>query len=148
MQVSGTKSIQLSPLQTYQLLTSPDVIVRAMPGLKSLEKKSETFYEADIEVGVAGIKGRYDGSIEMTDSVPSEKYTLIVKGEGPMGFIEATANIVLSETEQGTTLVSYQGEAKVGGTVAGVGQRVLAGVSKLLINQFFNGIEKEAKALV
>lgn len=148
MRVSGTKTFPISPSKAYQLLVNPDVIVKAMPGLKSLKQVSESFYEADIEIGVAGIKGRYQGSIAMKDIVEPEKYTLAVKGEGPMGFMEAEVGLVLTADEGDGTVVHYDGEAKVGGTVAGVGQRVLSGVSKLLINQFFAGIEREAKAQV
>ncbi len=148
MRVSGTKTFPTSPMKTYQLLVNPDVIVKAMPGLKSLNQVSESLYEADIEIGVAGIKGRYQGSIEMKDIVAPEKYTLVVKGEGPMGFMEAEVALALAAGEGESTIVTYDGDAKVGGTVAGVGQRVLAGVSKLMINQFFSGIEREAKAQV
>lgn len=148
MRVSGTKTFPTSPMKTYQLLVNPDVIVKAMPGLKSLNQVSESLYEADIEIGVAGIKGRYQGSIEMKDIVAPEKYTLVVKGEGPMGFMEAEVALALAGGEGESTIVTYDGDAKVGGTVAGVGQRVLAGVSKLMINQFFSGIEREAKAQV
>lgn len=150
MRVSGTKTFPISPLKTYELLVNPDVIVRAMPGLKSLNQVSDSLYEADIEIGVAGIKGRYQGSIEMKDIVAPEKYTLVVKGEGPMGFMEADVGLHLTaaEGDPDATVLNYDGEAKVGGTVAGVGQRVLSGVAKLLINQFFSGVEREAKAQV
>jgi len=145
MRVSGTKHFQAGLKETYQLLTNPDAIVRAMPGLKSMKQRTELLYDAEIEVGVAGIKGSYLGTLEMKDVSPPNHYTLAVKGEGPMGFMESDVVVRLTATDDGGTDVNYDGEAKVGGTVAGVGQRVLAGVAKLLINQFFNGIAKEAK---
>jgi carbon monoxide dehydrogenase subunit G len=43
------------------------------------------------------------------------------------------------------TALSYQGEAMVGGTVAGVGQRMLSGVATFIMNQFFGNIGKEAQ---
>lgn len=145
MRVNGMKHVQTGLAATYELLNNPDAIVRAMPGLKSMKQKTSTSYDAEIEVGVAGIKGSYLGTIEMKDVSPPNQYTLAIKGEGPMGFMESEVVIRLTEAGDGGTDVSYDGDAKVGGTVAGVGQRVLAGVAKLLINQFFNGIAKEAK---
>jgi len=146
MQVHGTKTVHLTPGETYQLLTDPDVLARAMPGLKRLTVLSEHQYEGELEVGVAGIKGHYKSQIELTDVVPEESYRMLIHGEGPMGFLEA--NVALSLTQQGEDcLIAYDGDATVGGTVAGVGQRVLAGVAKLLIGQFFNGIAREAAAL-
>jgi len=145
MRVNGTKHFPSGPNRTFELLTNPDVIVRAMPGLKSLKQTAPQSYEAVIEVGVAGIKGSYEGTLQMTDvSVPSG-YTLVVKGEGTMGFMESDVVVRLSGSDETGTDVTFDGDAKVGGTVAGVGQRVLGGVAKLMMNQFFNGIAKEAK---
>ncbi|MCL6594020.1 MAG: carbon monoxide dehydrogenase subunit G, partial [Alicyclobacillus sp.] len=143
-QIAGSKDFPTTPAQTYELLTNPEVIVRSMPGVKSLKAVSETQYEAEMEVGVAGIKGNYQGKLEMADVVPGERYTLRVNGEGPLGFVEAEVKIALASIEGGCR-VTYDGEAKVGGTVAGVGQRVLAGVARFLINQFFNSVVAEAR---
>jgi carbon monoxide dehydrogenase subunit G len=131
-------------METYQLLTDPAVITEAMPGLKSLNAESPTLYKAVMEVGVAGIKGVYEGQLEMTDVDPGNHYRLLIKGEGPMGFMESDVMVTLTEEGEGTK-VAYNGEAKVGGKVAGVGQRMLSGVAKLIINQFFNGVLKIAR---
>jgi uncharacterized protein len=147
MRLEGNKAFPTSPTATYDLITNPDAISRAMPGLKELRLVSENAYEARMEVGVAGIKGVYDGSLEMADIAPGESYRLLVKGEGPMGFMDADVSISLAAAEDGGTSVSYAGDAKVGGTVAGVGQRMLSGVAKLIINQFFNALVKEAKSI-
>ena len=145
MQLSGSKSFPTSPAQTYALLTNPDVLMRAMPGLKSLTARSATLYEAVIEVGVAAIKGTYQGTLEMKDVTPGQGYRMVVHGEGALGFMDADVRVDLVENEASGTDLTYEGEAKVGGTVAGVGQRVLSGVAKLIINQFFNGLLKEAE---
>lgn len=146
MQLTGTKSFPTNPEVTYQIITDPEKIKKAMPGLKELVATSETFYEAKMEVGVAGIKGSYEGTLEMKDVSPPNHYRLIVQGEGSMGFMEADVLVNLAESGSGTD-VTYSGDAKVGGTVAGVGQRVLSGVAKLIINQFFNALVKEAKTV-
>lgn len=144
MQLSGNKVFPTSPGQTFALLTNPDVIIRCMPGLKSLKPVGNNQFDAELEVGVPGIKGAYQGNLQLADINPGESYRMRVTGEGPMGFMESEVQVRLVEDEEGTQ-VNYQGEAKVGGTVAGVGQRMLSGVAKLLINQFFNGVVKEAK---
>jgi carbon monoxide dehydrogenase subunit G len=145
MRLSGSKEFPTNPQQTYELLTNPDAIVQAMPGMKRLTARSETLYEAEMEVGVAGIKGSYQGTLEMKDVVPGERYRLVVHGEGPMGFMDADVGVRIEAREAGGSVIMYDGEATVGGTVAGVGQRVLSGVAKFLINQFFNNLVKSAK---
>jgi carbon monoxide dehydrogenase subunit G len=41
----------------------------------------------------------------------------------------------------------YSGEGEIGGLVAGVGQRILKGVAKHLIRQFFTSLRREVTAL-
>jgi carbon monoxide dehydrogenase subunit G len=43
----------------------------------------------------------------------------------------------LSDTDGGTR-VSYSADVQVGGLIASVGQRMLGGVSKLMLDQFFS----------
>ena len=38
----------------------------------------------------------------------------------------------------GGTRVSYDADVQVGGLIASVGQRMLGGVSKMMLDQFFN----------
>jgi carbon monoxide dehydrogenase subunit G len=45
--------------------------------------------------------------------------------------------ISLSDIEGGTR-VTYSADVQVGGLIAGVGQRMLGGVSKMMADQFFN----------
>lgn len=145
MQLSGTKTIGVPVDEAFQLLIDPDVLTKCIPGVKQLTARSEHTYEADLEIGVAGIKGRYKGNVEMADVDAPNSYRLLIKGEGPMGFLEGDVKIALTADGADTT-IAYDGEATVGGTVAGVGQRVLSGVAKLLIGQFFNAVAKEAAA--
>jgi len=41
----------------------------------------------------------------------------------------------------------YSGESEIGGLIAGVGQRILKGVSKYLIGQFFTALRREVAAV-
>jgi len=147
MQISGSREFPTAPGSTYALLTDPEALKRAMPGLKELQAQSDTYYDAELELGVAGIKGKYKGHLELTQVVPDVGYTMVLHGEGAMGFMDATVSVALETSENGGTTLQYDGDAKVGGTVAGVGQRMLSGVAKLIIGQFFNGLQREAEAL-
>ena len=41
--------------------------------------------------------------------------------------------------------IRLNGEIQVGGTIAGVGQRMLQGTAKMMATQFFTALEVEAK---
>lgn len=146
MKLDGHKVIPTTPAKAYGLLIDPEVLVRTMPGLKSLIPSGENVYKAEMEMGVAAIKGKYSGEMRMEDMVEGLSYRLRMHGQGPGGFVDVNMTVSLSPASGGADL-HYQGDANVGGTVAGVGQRVLSGVANIIIGQFFTAMAKEAGKL-
>ena len=128
------------------MLTDPSMLVRTMPGLKALVLVEDGSYVAEMEMGVASIKGKYQGRMEIVDPVPAESYRLIMQGQAPGGFVFVSMLVSFSK-EDADTEVAYSGQAQVGGTVAGVGQRMLSGVAGYIVNQFFTAVAKEALAI-
>ena len=61
---------------------------------------------------------------------------MAMEGSGSPGFVRGDAGMELSDIDGGTR-VSYSADVQVGGLIASVGQRMLGGVSKLLLDQFF-----------
>ena len=67
-----------------------------------------------------------------------------MKANSKMGFVEGDAFVNLAYNDSKTTIL-YEGEAKVGGLVAGVGQRILSGIAKMIVKDFFKKMAKESK---
>ena len=146
MQVEGTQKIaSLAPDQLYGYLTDPEVLARCTPGLKQIDTVGEGTYKVLLEIGVAAVKGRYEGTFQVKDPRPPEGFTLAIDLTGSTGFVRADVPIGLRAVDGGSEL-SYGGEAQVGGPVAGVGQRVLGGVAKWIVSQFFGALAREASA--
>ena len=57
------------------------------------------------------------------------------------GFVRGEAVITLTDNAGGTR-VAYSADVQVGGLIAGVGQRMLGGVSKMMTDQFFNRVSE------
>lgn len=146
MQIKGHKLIDASPAQCYRALTDPGTLVKTMPGLKSMSEREDGRYQAELEMGVAAIRGRYAGVMTIEDTVPNQSYRLVMEGQGPGGFVNVNMQVRFDEHPSGCD-VTYDGEARVGGTVAGVGQRMLSGVASFIVNQFFNNVAREVKSL-
>jgi carbon monoxide dehydrogenase subunit G len=68
-----------------------------------------------------------------------------VEGSGGPGFVRGEAVITLTDSSGGTR-VAYSADVQVGGLIAGVGQRMLGGVSKMMADQFFNRMSDLLKA--
>ena len=46
-----------------------------------------------------------------------------------------------AQNDDTLTLVTYAGDVEIGGLIAGVGQRIIGGIAKMLAGQFFKNME-------
>jgi len=144
MKIEGTHEIHSSPSRVYQALIEPAVLQRCIPGCERLEKSGENAYSTTLRAGVGSIKGLFTGNVRLEDLRPPEHFRIVVDGKGQPGFLKGAGDLDLA-SQNGVTLITYSGEVQVGGTIAGVGQRMLQGAAKMMATQFFTAIEAEAK---
>src|SRR5712692_2734775 len=145
MKIDGTHEINAPRERVYALLTDPEVLRRCIPGCESLEKTEENTYAATLKAGVGVVKGTFKGNVKLEDMRAPEHYRLVVDGKGGPGFVKGSGDFDLEEKD-GATLIKYAGEMQVGGTIAGVGQRMIQGAAKMMASRFFTALETEAKA--
>jgi uncharacterized protein len=143
--VEGTRTIGTQRDRVWAALLDPAILSRSIPGCKSLVADGDRTYVLRIELGVGAVKGTYDGRVRLEDLDAPNAYTMHVEANGSAGFVNATAHIALDDAAAGTGL-RYRADANVGGLVAGVGGRMLAGVAKAVIDQFFKNFEREVAA--
>lgn len=140
MKVSGTHVVHAPRQTVWDALQDPAVLVRTIPGCQELRETGADSYAARVHAGIASITGVYDGTVALTDQDPPTSYRLRASGSGGPGTIDATATVSLDEVDDGTR-VSYEADAAIGGTIAGVGQRVVAGVARRNATTFFDAVD-------
>ena len=84
-----------------------------------------------LDLKVASVGGSFEGEIALSDKVAPQTCRITVSGSGTLGHGTGEARFTL-EPADGGTLLAYEGAGEIGGLVAGVGQRVLRGVSNTL----------------
>ena len=137
MKISGRYSFPGPTKQVWDLLTDIKALQHCTPGCKEMAEIGPDEYKATMEIGVGPINGSFSGKIRMVDKEEPNRYKLHVEGSGAVGFVKGEGLLELQEEEAEKTAVLVSGEAQVGGLVAGVGQRLLEGVSKQFMGQFF-----------
>jgi uncharacterized protein len=147
MKVEGSHTIKAPRESLYQLLIDPEILQRCVPGCQSLEAAGDGSYKMTLKAGVGSIKGVFTGSIKLDEMREPEHYKMIVDAKGPPGFLKGEGSIDLIEQDE-ETLINYSGDVTVGGTIAGVGQRMVQSTAKMMTGQFFAAIEAESLALV
>jgi len=146
MKIEGTHHLNAPRDRVYQSLIDPEVLQRCIPGCERLEKTAENTYSATIRTGVGAIKGVFTGTVRLEDMRPPEHYRIVVEGKGAPGFLKGSGNLDLEQQGEGT-LIKYTGDLQLGGTIAGVGQRMIQGTAKMMASQFFTALEEEAKTV-
>jgi carbon monoxide dehydrogenase subunit G len=145
MKIEGTHEISAPRQRVYQLLTDPEVLRRCIPGCERLESTGQNVFSATIRAGVGSIKGVFNGTVRMEDMRPPEHYRLAVDGKGTPGFLKGVGDLNLEE-QGDRTLIKYTGDVQVGGTIAGVGQRMIQASAKMMAAQFFTALGAEAES--
>ncbi|HWI14377.1 MAG TPA: carbon monoxide dehydrogenase subunit G, partial [Burkholderiales bacterium] len=130
----------------WALLNDPQVLMQCIPGCNTVNAIGEDRYEMGLKLQVGSVSGSYLGTVALRDKREPEFFVLEVEGEGSIGFMKGSARFELAPVDEASTTIKYEGSGEVGGVVAGVGQRVLSGVAKFLVGQFFKALDKQVAA--
>lgn len=142
LQVSGEFIFKGPRDQLWELLNDPGVLARCTPGCERLDLVGPDEYRAVLKVGLAAVKGTYEGIMRIANRVEPESLVLQIEASGSTGFVNVNGRMDLAEQGADTRL-TYDWSVAVGGPVAMVGQRVLGGVARWIIGDFFGAVQKE-----
>ena len=147
MELSGTRTISLSREAVWEALNDPEVLRACIPGCQELSGSPDEGFEAKVTQKVGPVKATFKGSVRLSDIVEPKSYTISGEGKGgAAGFAKGSAAVKLTEVEEGTEL-SYEVEARVGGKLAQIGSRLIAGTARKLANEFFDRFQNEAEQM-
>lgn len=114
----------------------PAEIASCIPGCERLEPDGPDRYKTAITVGMAAITGSYEGIVTISEKNEGTSYRLAVEGQGRAGFVKGDAVISL-RADGANTIVDVKGSAQTGGTIARLGQRLIASAAKMMQDPFF-----------
>ena len=138
MEMNDSQRISAPRQAVYDALNNPDVLRQCIPGCEELEMVSETEMNAKVVLRVGPVKARFAGTVELSDLVPPESYTISGEGKGGVaGFAKGGATVRLVE-DGNDTILEYAVKADIGGKLAQLGGRLIDSTSKKLAAQFFS----------
>ena len=145
MDISGSYTFDASPDRVWALLMDPAVISSCIPGCSSFEPTGENCYRARLTVALAAITGAYEGTVTVAEQVPPSSYRLVAEGQGRPGFVKGSSLITL-RAAGASTIVDVAGTVQTGGAIARLGQRLIGGVSKMMLDLFFTCLQGKLAA--
>ncbi|TAM91056.1 MAG: carbon monoxide dehydrogenase [Jatrophihabitans sp.] len=141
MKVSGEAVLNAPVERVWAALNDPAVLVRTIPGCEKLETTGPDAYRMTVTAGVASIKGTYSGEVRLSDQVAPSSFLMTASGAGGPGTVSTEVKVALADVGDGSTRLTYDADAVVGGVVAGVGQRMLTAVAKKTAGEFFGAVD-------
>lgn len=146
MDISGEFRIPAPRRRVWEALNDLEVLKKCIPGCESMEKRSETEFDAIMKAKIGPVKARFNSSIGLSNLDPPNGYTISGQGKGgPAGFGKGSADVSLEE-DGDETLLRYVADLQVGGKLAQIGSRLVGGSARKIANDFFTNFVQEFNA--
>ena len=147
MKVSGEYTFDAPQGMVWEMLQDPEVLASVLPGCEQLDLIGENEYEGTLKIKIGPVQGKFKGKVKLENISAPDSYDMKVDGRGAPGFVNATGGLKLSAQGDQTVMV-YDGEARVGGRIASVGQRLLDSSAKAIIRQSLEALNTILEAQV
>ncbi len=142
MKVSGEYQIAAGRDSVWAALNDADMLRECIPGCETLEKVSDTEFEARVKTAIGPVRATFNSRLSLENLNPPTSYRLVGESKaGAAGFGRGAADVELQENGIGT-LLRYEADFKVGGKLAQVGSRLVAGATKKTADEFFENVSK------
>jgi carbon monoxide dehydrogenase subunit G len=139
MKVAGDYTFDGPQQLVWDTLLDPEVLASVLPGCEKLDLVGENEYEGALKIKIGPVQGQFMGKVKLEDIQAPDSYTMQVDGRGAPGFVKATGHLKLAASGDQTG-VTYEGDARVGGRLASVGQRLVESSAKAIIKQSLDGL--------
>lgn len=145
MELDGTRTIAADRATVWDKLNDAETLKACIPGCQELTGSPEDGFAAVVKQKVGPVSATFNGEVTLENVVPGESYTIVGEGKGGVaGFAKGSADVTLRDVEDGTEL-TYTANAKVGGKLAQLGNRIVGGFARKMADQFFENFKDEVE---
>ncbi|MES1213903.1 MAG: carbon monoxide dehydrogenase subunit G [Bacteroidota bacterium] len=143
MQLTGKHIVNAGSARVWDMLMDTGTLARIVPGISHLEKTGDNTYKSTLAIKLGPVSGSFTGNLQMDEIKAPTAFTLKVLQNSKIGNANAAIKIGLANVEDNKTEISFDGDVKLSGLLATMGQRVIGGVANTLSKQFFSNLDKE-----
>ena len=143
MVLEGSHTVSATPNTLWKMLMDTDTLSKIIPGISTLVRTGDYSYKSILEIKAGPISTSFTGDAQMEDIVEQKKFTLKMQQSNKMGKANSIMNVELLPVSATETEVVFDGEIKITGLLASMGQKILGGVANMLTKQFFANLDHE-----
>jgi uncharacterized protein len=146
MRFAGSVPIKASRDRVWAFVTDPDQVGPCGPGVETIEVIDATHFKASAKVGIGFISARFVINMEFAEQDPPDRARIKAHGQAPGSAVDATAEMRLSDGADGTTVMDWDADVNISGTLASVGARMIEGTATKMIDQTFDCMRAKLEA--
>ncbi len=139
----GTTTVPIARQALWDLLLDPETLAKVLPGCRELKTVGANSYLADMMIRVGPVRGKFVADVALSDLDEPNALRLSGSAAGALGAARGGGVIRLSDDPDADgigTVVSYDYDIHLSGTITAVGGRLLDGALRVLIAGFFNRV--------
>jgi carbon monoxide dehydrogenase subunit G len=141
MKIAGSRRIPAARDLVWNRLNDPEVLRQSIRGCESMRVTGEGEFVACLKLRFGPVATSFDGRLRLDNIVDNRSYTIVFEGLGGVaGFGRGTADVRLTPEGRGT-LLGYSVEAEIGGRIGRVARRLVDGIARRMIDDFFDRFE-------
>lgn len=141
MKIGGHTRLNAPRVEVWQTLTDPEKVTPLLPGGEVVEEDGET-WKARLSAPTNLGTSTFDFTFTLLERRPEEYVRVFGHGYGSQNVVDLMAELHLSgEGEE--TEVRWEGEVRLGGVLASLGQRSLPYVIQRHVERVLQGVDAD-----
>lgn len=146
MHFEGTVQIAAPRDRVWSFVMDPNQVGHCGPGVESIEVVDDTHFKARAKVGIGFISTRFVVDLEFAEVKPPETATIKAHGQAPGSAVDGTAQMRLSDGDDGGTRMDWSADVNIAGSIASVGARLIEGTANKMIGQSFDCMKSKLES--
>ncbi len=134
MKISGSYTFDAPRAKVWTAIYDLTALLEIIPGCQGIQQPRPGEYRGQIQLRLPAVVGSYQTYVKLLEAEPPRYSRFEGEVDGTLGLIKGTALFRLKELE-GQTLIEYEGQGLISGSLAQLDSRFAEGLAKNLINQ-------------
>ena len=145
MKIAGQSTLDATVESIWPLIFDPRTLLQLLPGCEQVEQVAPDEYRGRMTLRVPAIAGTYETWVKVLKYEAPRFCQIQGEANGSSGSVRGQASFSLQPEAQ-QTRIEYQGDAQIGGPLAGMNPRFAEGVAQMLIRQGLARLPELARA--
>lgn len=146
MELADEIRVKADKATVFAKLNDPEVLKACIPGCEELTETAPNELAAKVVLKIGPVKAKFSGEVTLDPGGAPDRFSLEGEGKGGVaGFAKGGADVTLT-ADGDETIVAYTAKADIGGKIAQLGSRLVAGTAKRLSAQFFEKFAEHVEA--